>query len=291
MEGRIRDVQKMLEAGANPNRPVPAAPSERFSAASEITPLMAAIRVIANTDTTPRLAARQAIRTMQALFDSGASLQFDERVLLLICVQQGQEDVLEFLVRNGANARKYQWELIQTSLANQRDNMVKALKSHGLDPNVSNQWGVTPFLELCSGNTRMKPRFDDEPDREDETSYAEYFAKLASHGVDLNARDRIGVTGLMRSIVSGQSRIAKALVLAGADVNAQLRNGVAAIHLAACCSSQDLVRLLLAKGASQDDLLRLTAKRIQPDAKSMIAGIRQARTRTAPPQGGTGART
>jgi len=75
---------------------------------------------------------------------------------------------------------------------------------------------------------------------------------LIAKGADVKAvaKNPMQVTALHSAVADGgNSRIAKALVAAGADVNAKQRHGWTPLHGAAHSGDRELVELLLARGA------------------------------------------
>lgn len=84
---------------------------------------------------------------------------------------------------------------------------------------------------------------------------AEVVDYLIAKGADVRAvsRNPLQVTALHSAVADGgHADIAKALVAAGADVNAKQRHGWTPLHGAADSGSVELVELLLARGADPD---------------------------------------
>lgn len=78
---------------------------------------------------------------------------------------------------------------------------------------------------------------------------------LIAKGADVRAvaKNPMQVTALHSAVADGgHARIAKALVAAGADVNAKQRHGWTPLHGAADSGDVELVELLLARGADRD---------------------------------------
>jgi len=71
---------------------------------------------------------------------------------------------------------------------------------------------------------------------------------LIAAGADLNAKDRDGMTALIESAAQDNVDCVKALIAAGADVNAKARHGKTALKLA---KSSGVADLLLAAGAKK----------------------------------------
>ena len=84
---------------------------------------------------------------------------------------------------------------------------------------------------------------------------AEVVEYLIAKGADVRAvaKNPMQVTALHSAVADGgDSRIARALVAAGADVNAKQRHGWTPLHGAAHSGDRELVELLLARGADPD---------------------------------------
>jgi ankyrin repeat protein len=71
---------------------------------------------------------------------------------------------------------------------------------------------------------------------------------LIAAGADLNARDRDGMTALIESAVQGNIECVKALIAAGADVKAKDRHGRTALAVA---KSTEVTAILRAAGAKK----------------------------------------
>ncbi len=72
---------------------------------------------------------------------------------------------------------------------------------------------------------------------------------LLAAGSDVNAKDKDGVTALMKASQSGRIEVVRALLEAKANVNAKLKNGSTALMYAMKNDHVDVVRALLAAGA------------------------------------------
>ncbi|MBI3949447.1 MAG: TonB family protein [Acidobacteria bacterium] len=75
---------------------------------------------------------------------------------------------------------------------------------------------------------------------------------LLAKGVNVNARDEMGMTALMYAARSGQSEMVKVLLIAGIDVDAKDDDGMTALMYAAQAGSAEVVKILLAAGANPD---------------------------------------
>ncbi|GAF80317.1 unnamed protein product, partial [marine sediment metagenome] len=73
--------------------------------------------------------------------------------------------------------------------------------------------------------------------------------KLLANGVDVNSRDRAGMTPLHLVAFLGHIKTAKLLIVHGADVNAIDDKGETPLHLAADGGQLEIIKLLLDAGA------------------------------------------
>jgi ankyrin repeat protein len=73
--------------------------------------------------------------------------------------------------------------------------------------------------------------------------------RLLRAGVDVNARDRYGQTGLMLAAHHGQAEIVEELVTAGADLNVTAKYNLTALMLAIIAGHVKIARLLARAGA------------------------------------------
>ena len=74
---------------------------------------------------------------------------------------------------------------------------------------------------------------------------------LIAAGADVNAKNNYGFTALMEAALMGHTEIAKALIAAGADVNAKSNRGETALMDAASMGHTEIVKILKAAGAKE----------------------------------------
>jgi uncharacterized protein len=73
--------------------------------------------------------------------------------------------------------------------------------------------------------------------------------ELLQHGVDVNARDRYGQTGLMLAAHAGHHGVVQALLAHGANLNVTAKFGLSALMLAVVAGHTEIARLLARAGS------------------------------------------
>jgi hypothetical protein len=273
-DGKLREIPILINGGANPNTIF-----EDGGGVSQkkITPLIAAMRVAARSDTTPKLARAQTLRVLKILIENGAAVRLVDRELVLSAINLDAGDILSFLIETGgARINRMARESMCVAMFGRRYEAFDTLRTFGIDPNIRDVWGSTPLLELCSEHPRLLQDSEWTRHRGDELWHFRQLLQLIRVGVDINAGDRIGATPVMRALVAGLPALARALIRAGANPGVMLRNGVSTMHLSAACADQDFLRFMAANEASFEDFRRLKTKRLQPDTRAYIISVLRA---------------
>jgi ankyrin repeat protein len=274
-EGDIRQIEALLRAGADPNYQCA---TTVYGIPTTTSPILAAADVAKRTDSMPKMLLRQSGRILRLLISAGAVAAPKEKQILETLAATGNEEGFELIAtQQGVRPARYAHALVSSAMMHHHPNFIATLRRYGIDPNVRDAWGATPLLDICSAQL---PFFHDTywtDTREKEFWYLRHLTALAAVGVDLNVRDRVGATPLMRAIVSKQLSIARALVHAGADIECHLKNGVATLHLAAYCTNREFMEMLMSHLPSRRDLIRMKLLRLQPDVRAfMLTRVRVA---------------
>ncbi|MFN8639865.1 MAG: ankyrin repeat domain-containing protein [Dehalococcoidia bacterium] len=91
----------------------------------------------------------------------------------------------------------------------------------------------------------MRRDFQDAVDSGD----AEAVRRLLDEGVDVDARDGHGQTGLMRAAPRGRLEVARALIEAGANIDRSAKYGLTALMLAIINAREEVALALIEAGA------------------------------------------
>ena len=109
---------------------------------------------------------------------------------------------------------------------------IKKLIDSGADPNGRDETGVTPFMIAAE-------------------SHHEVLALLMRAGADINAKDSIGQTALIRAAACGEVKVVEMLIEVGADITVTDQFGWTALARASQRQHADVVDLLREAAASE----------------------------------------
>ncbi|KAF5608355.1 ankyrin protein [Fusarium pseudoanthophilum] len=232
-QGNKYMTERLLNAGANPNKPSAVICRERY------------IRCCHSTG--PEMPLKQAIcqfdRFIELLTDRGANIHclIDGSLTpLLLTLQIRKEDEAVFLLSKGVDPNVVDISGRYTALGFALDRQaflstVQALIQHGADVNRPSKWGM-PLEQAARG-----PFWNHDA--------IERCQLLLATGADVNADFRS--TALKSAVSSGHVELVKFLIEAGADVNAS-KTGMTALEVAVHKNNTELAKLLIEAGASFD---------------------------------------
>lgn len=263
----LKRTSALLNAGINPNR---AGELTTEGGINHLTllPIMACVTMPESEDVMPKMLRKQSARIIKVLLTHGALTQEVERDLLLHCVNHNLDDVIDALGEHNVRIRRYAYDLVKICLRLGHIDALHALSRQGCHINMQNDRGNRPFLDYCSSAPSLIKRSINNSSVEFITHQIHAFLEA---GLDLEATDKIGATALMRAVTTGNESAAWALLACGANPWAALRNGVSITHLSAICMGATFLRRFIALAGTNSDLLRLNAKHLQPDVRSIIS--------------------
>ncbi len=115
--------------------------------------------------------------------------------------------------------------------------------------NAQDENGITPLMRICYTNLLRSERTADR-----DKTRLRFVEKLLNHpDVDIQIKDKHGFTALHWAAWSGFPLIAERLIAAGLDINQPEENGHTPLALAAMRGNNEVVAMLLSKGARLDD--------------------------------------
>ena len=149
-------------------------------------------------------------------------------------------------------ARKGRWVVVELLLKHGAE--VDALSRTGRTPlYVAVMEGRTQVAELLIGNgARFEPDFLLSEAVKNGVFDKDALRFLVNRGANINQRDEAGQTPLLIAISNGQRRVAKQLILLGADVNLPGGDGTLPLGLAMQRNAADLITLLRRNGARSE---------------------------------------
>ncbi len=114
--------------------------------------------------------------------------------------------------------------------------------------NAQDENGITPLMRICYTNLLRSERTTDR-----DKTRLRFVEKLLKHpDIDVQIKDKHGFTALHWAAWSGFPLIAERLIEAGLDINQTEENGHSPLALAAMRGNNEVVAMLLSKGAKLD---------------------------------------
>ena len=190
-------------------------------------------------DNTPLMDAAEngQLDVVKYLVDNGANVNTIDkayRTPLMLAAEKGHLDVVKYLVDKGAmNAQN----CAELAAKNGYLDVVEFLVTKGTDVNARGRNGTMPLMK-AAGLGQL-----------DVVKY------LVDKGADVNAKGEDGWTPLMMAMSDGNLDIVKVLVEKGADVNAKYENGLTVLMYAAAAGKLDMVKFLVDKGADVNAMI------------------------------------
>ena len=148
-------------------------------------------------------------------------------------------EITEYLINKGADIHAGTdagWTPLHSHAYYGTPRGVKILLKHGAKVNQKNAFGQTPLMSAVRWNKY------------------EIIKVLAAHGGDINTTESLGRTPLIKAAISGFAEMASILTEKGADVSIKdTPYKRTALHFAVLYGHLDIVKHLIAKGASIDE--------------------------------------
>ncbi len=159
--------------------------------------------------------------------------------------------VVELLIKKGANVNytlKSNGKSILAKVCENKSNgyeIAKILISNGADVNFKDFNKNTPLMLL---NDELLDKYsyleDDEgnwkPIKFEKSTSEQILELLLNNGADINARNKIGMTALMKYALEGKTELVKLLLEHGADIN--IKSELTAFDLASDNDSKELIK-------------------------------------------------
>jgi uncharacterized protein len=161
---------------------------------------------------------------------------------LMYASEQGHSNVVEFLLKNGANPSLQEpgagMTALMVSSAEGHVEVVRLLLQAKADVNAKDSnLGATALLGAA------------------EYGHIDVIKALIEAGADVNAKSKLNRTALMLSAVNGHTSTVNALLAAGADINCKdTKFGTTPLMGAAVSGHMEILKALINKGAKLDEV-------------------------------------
>ncbi len=167
----------------------------------------------------------------------------DGSTALLWSAHWNDPESADLLVRAGADpnlANDFRMTPLSEACTNASGPLVRLLLKSGANPNTPIATGETPLM-TCS-----------------KTGNVDAVKLLIEYGASVNAKEPgQGQTALMWAAAERHPAVVKALIDAHADLNSRTKQGFAAIHFASRVGDLETVKLLLAAGVPVDQITQI----------------------------------
>jgi len=209
---------------------------------------------------------------IRMLLDAGANInaQGGDGHTALICAAQLQTraEVLEFLIQSHADLNKTDnqgWTALMLARQSGQDEAVKVLKAAGAQERTNLSYaaavGDLATLQLLLAkqdvNRPKQKELDDAVYMAVQNHHADVVKELLAHGANPNARMYGDWTAFVLACREGDVKIARQLLVAGADVNLpRSYNGDTPLMQAAAYMPAEFVNEIIAKGAQVNVMTR-----------------------------------
>lgn len=266
-DGKIKDVTRLLQMGCNPNY---SSAQNRIDQQIPTTPILAAATYPISGDGTRKMMFKQAGRIIDELLKAGGRLGDVAIPYLDVVSGSGNIDGVNLAAEQGVDVHKLGYVCMASAMRSADDAMISHLVGMGIPINIRDKWLSTPFMNICAGNITFR-RDEKLSSRKKIPWLVAKISCLKASGVDLDEKDSVGATPLIRAISTENWAVAEALILCGADSDVKLRNGVGATHLITRYGSRDFICFYLKQKKPFADLEHMKLLKIQPDIRSIIA--------------------
>ena len=137
-----------------------------------------------------------------------------------------------------------------------------------------------------SGTAKQQNASDVELWRVAESGDVDELRRVFANGAQVNARNKHGVTALMRAAYYGHARMVRALLDRGADPNLARNDKFTALALAAFFGHTETIKILIEHGARPEVLTRCGASaKMWATARTFVEAARYLEPRTPAPAG------
>jgi ankyrin repeat protein len=191
---------------------------------------------------------------------------------LMFASSSGSKECVELLIAHGADVNAQRddgWTVLIHAIAAGNVDIAKLLMEKGADVGLKNDEGMTALWPAVdNGSTGIVRALIEKgadveallggkkgEDFPSPLHLALYRAKpdiakmLIEAGADVNAKNKSGLTPLMRAALSEQVEIVRLLIARGADVNAREDGGKTALKYAKKANNKEIAKMLVAAGA------------------------------------------
>lgn len=217
-------------------------------------------------------------QVLNILLQAGANPNAGQFTTLnLIDHIDGCDDILPFLVSHGMKIKNNNdfYSLLEALMHGDIE-QIETLRHNGIDMNQRNIEGNCAIHQAFHLKSPLPVDVIAPAGDKRSQQWCKYLLALKNAGIDLNLKDRFGMTLLQTALASDQADLAIGLIYAGLDPNEDTTSDQSPIFLAAVQGDLDTVRRIIAAGASYDQLVEIPQRLMDKDtytfAQSLLIG-------------------
>ncbi|KZZ90271.1 Ankyrin repeat-containing domain protein [Moelleriella libera RCEF 2490] len=177
------------------------------------------------------------------------------RTPLFLAAQQGHENIMQQLLKNGADVElkdRLGWTPLSVAASQGHGTIVDRLLEIGVDTEMKDSWGRTPFLLAAAyGRQTVVLRMLKVGTNAESKNELGQTPLLQRGRILVDAQDNNGRTALALAAKNGHIAVAQLLIDGGAEVESRSAMGCTTLSYAALGGHEDVARLLLDSGRAK----------------------------------------
>ncbi|EAX91107.1 hypothetical protein TVAG_308670 [Trichomonas vaginalis G3] len=180
---------------------------------------------------------------------------YDETTALHYAAINNNKELIEYLISKGAHIWR---NTLLLAAINNSYNAAEVLLEHGIDVNITNEYGKTALDYAIKNNCRetielLRSRIAKIP-RKEEYSVSQLLVaamkNIFPRGTDINKKDKNGQTALHIAAWKNNKEVAEILISHDANINEKDIYGKTALSVAAINNSEETAEVLILHGAN-----------------------------------------
>ena len=206
------------------------------------------------------------------LLENGADINIkdaqDRHTALTYALSNGRIGVVSFLIKHGATVGKE--KVLTYAYENGDSELLKILVDNGININEKDKNGETVLMKMCKDD-KMTLFYSDNVEQMEELQWrgkrGEVKRLILKNGVNINEKDKMGLTALSHAWLNQDTKMAKILIKKGANISSGDVKGIIKKYEE---TNKELVKILLETGVKVKKSLKdKELEKIRKDLKEL----------------------